>query len=171
MNNLDMLMCLALMPIRHNGKNYPKGAVIEMPSADSFFLKKVGYVRQATPDEITAYQQTKQAQPLNSHLPPTHQANDDGFDDKNDKKSPVADKGLDSEPDDKSELNSPLVETTPDKTAEVTVVDYGKLTKAELIAELSKRQIEHNPKAKNDELEALLVSDDRSKTDDKTGAN
>ncbi len=166
MNNLAVFMCLALIPIRHNGKNYPKGAVIEMPTADSFFLKKAGYVRQATPDEIAAYQQAAQTQPSNpplnppnansnSHLPPTHQVGDDNLDDNSD---------------DKSELNSPLTQTTPDKTAEVTVADYGKLTKAELIAELSKRQIEHNPKAKNDELEALLVADDHAKTDAKLNA-
>ncbi len=39
---------------------------------------------------------------------------------------------------------------------------YTKMTKDELNAELDKRKIEHDAKAKNDELEALLVANDKT---------
>ena len=48
-------------------------------------------------------------------------------------------------------------------------MDYSKLTKAELNAELDKRGIAHDAAAKNADLEALLTANDMAKRQDKAG--
>lgn len=147
MDKCLLISCLVLAQIRHNGKNYQVGDVVCLSANDKLFLEKAKYVRTATPDEVAEFEQ-KQAGAdnppnanLNSHLqadPPTT--------------SPMPPADLVVAPD-----PVPVAEeqSTPDPK-----VDYDKLTKSELVAELTARGIAHNPKAKNDELVALLVADD-----------
>lgn len=55
-------------------------------------------------------------------------------------------------------LPQPAIEPESEKARQ-----YDGWLKADLSAELTKRGIEHDPKAKNDELEQLLLDDDASK--------
>ena len=155
------ISCLTLMPVRHNGKAYGVGELVQLSHNDKFYLQKAGYLKEATPDEIANYERKMmQAQEVtpnansNSHL--DKQVND-STDTKSDKNSlldgdvkPVNDELTD-------ELAKPNHETNQ---ANQQKVDYDKLTKAELIAELTTRGITHNPKAKNSELVGLLLADD-----------
>lgn len=166
MDKCLLISCLVLAQIRHNGKNYQVGDVVCLSANDKLFLEKAKYVRTATPDEIAQYEQ-KQNQTCqvgavgtnansNSHL-------DNGESVGNDSEPtlPV------SEP-----TQTEPVSNTPQPSEAVPLAEpvsvpepvpalaYDKLTKAELIAQLTTRGIAHNPKAKNDELVALLVADD-----------
>lgn len=145
MLNKNTIACMVLIQIRHNGKNYQVGDVVYLSENDKLFLEKAKYVRTATPIEVSQFEQKQ--------------------DDENQA-------GADNPP--KANLNSPLNESQTNSDSDtpiadtvfgnksVLVQDYGKLTKAQLVNELIKRQIPHNPKAKNDELEALLVADDKA---------
>ena len=56
------------------------------------------------------------------------------------------------------------VSDTAETVTSTPNANYGKLTKAELNAELDKRGIAHDAKATNEVLQALLVADDSAKT-------
>lgn len=166
MDKCLLISCLVLAQIRHNGKNYQVGDVVCLSANDKLFLEKAKYVRVATPDEIAQYEQ-KQEQTCqvdavganansNSHL-------DNGKSVGNDSEpSPPVNEEVQTEP----VANEPQPSEAVPPAEPVSVPEpvpalaYDKLTKAELIAQLTARGINHNPKAKNDELVALLVADD-----------
>ncbi len=155
-----LISCLVLAQIRHNGKNYQVGDVVCLSANDKLFLEKAKYVRVATPDEIAQYEQ-KQGQACqvgavgtnansNSHLD-----NGESFGN-NSEPSPVVNEPPQAEP----IANEPQPSEDTPPAEPVPALAYDKLTKSELVAELTARGIAHNPKTKNDELIALLVADD-----------
>lgn len=149
MDKCLLISCLVLAQIRHNGKNYQVGDVVCLSANDKLFLEKAKYVRVATPDEVSEFEQ-KQAGADN---PPNANSNshlDEQADPPTTNPMPPAD--LVVAPD-----SVPVVEEQSTPTPKA---DYDKLTKSDLLSELTARGINHNPKAKNDELVALLVADD-----------
>lgn len=140
MDKCLLISCLVLAQIRHNGTPYAVGDMVCLSENDKLFLEKAGYVRVATPDEVAEFEQ-KQAD-----------ANQSGAD-----TPPNA--NLNSHLDEQAE--PPATEPVPPSDPVPTPkADYDKLTKSDLLSELTTRGIAHNPKAKNDELVALLVADD-----------
>lgn len=123
-------------------------------------------MRVATPDEIAQYEQ-KQEQTCqvgavganansNSHL-------DNGESVGNDSEPtlPVSEPAQTEPVANEPQPSKAVPPAEPVSVPEpVPALAYDKLTKAELIAQLTTRGIAHNPKAKNDELVALLVADD-----------
>lgn len=166
MDECLLISCLVLAQIRHNGKNYQVGDVVCLSANDKLFLEKAKYVRVATPDEITQYEQ-KQEQTCqvgavganansNSHL-------DNGESVGNDSEPtlPVSEPAQTEPVANEPQPSEAVPPAEPVSVPEpVPALAYDKLTKAELIAQLTTRGIAHNPKAKNDELVALLVADD-----------
>lgn len=153
MNKLTLIACICLAQIRHNGKPYGVGDMVELSEHDKFFLQKSGFVKVATTDEIAKFASQTNAN-SNSHLDKADEADENG-DDKSELNSPLSAPPSDSNtpPTPSKPLPVPASSVTPSR-------EYGKLTKAELITQLSARGITHSPKAKNDELVALLVADD-----------
>lgn len=167
MDKCLLISCLVLAQIRHNGKNYQVGDVVCLSANDKLFLEKAKYVRVATPDEVAEFEQ-KQAGAdnppnanLNSHLDNRESVGNDS------EPSPPVNEEVQTEPTQTEPIaNEPQSSEAVPPAEPVSVPEpvpalaYDKLTKAELIAQLTARGINHNPKAKNDELVALLVADD-----------
>lgn len=166
MQNLNIsiatVACIALSAIRHDGKDYHQGELITLNSNDKLFLEKAGYVRTATDNEI-AQAKAQQADlaenmvaPVAENLPTD--------------KPQLADQTV-THPEQPTEqsFTPATLEAQPVDLPVATVVDYSKLTKAELNAELDKRGITHDAAAKNADLEALLTADDMAKSQDKAG--
>lgn len=166
MQNLNIsiatVACIALSAIRHDGKDYHQGELITLNSNDKLFLEKAGYVRTATDNEIdqAKAQQSDLAEnmvaPVAENLPTD--------------KPQLADQTV-THPEQPTEqsFTPATLEAQPVDLPVATVVDYSKLTKAELNAELDKRGITHDAAAKNADLEALLTADDMAKSQDKAG--
>lgn len=164
--SIATVACIALSAIRHDGKDYHQGELITLNSNDKLFLEKAGYVRTATDNEI-AQAKAQQADlaenmvaPVAENLPTD--------------KPQLADQTVThpEQPTEQPAEQSPkpaTLEAEPVDLPVATVVDYSKLTKAELNAELDKRGITHDAAAKNADLEALLTADDMAKSQDKAG--
>lgn len=162
MDKCLLISCLVLAQIRHNGKNYQVGDVVCLSENDKLFLEKAKYVRVATPDEVAEFEQ-KQADanqsgadtPPNANLN-SHLDNGEGINNDSEPIPPVNEPTqIEPQPSEGTPPADPVSVPEP-----VPALAYGKLTKAELIGQLTARGIAHNPKAKNDELVALLVADD-----------
>ena len=160
--SIATVACIALSSIRHDGKDYHQGELITLNSNDKLFLEKAGYVRTATDNEI-AQAKAQQADlaenmvaPVAENLPTD--------------KPQLADQTV-THPEQPTEqsFTPATLEAQPVDLPVATVVDYSKLTKAELNAELDKRGITHDAAAKNADLEALLTADDMAKSQDKAG--
>lgn len=160
--SIATVACIALSAIRHDGKDYHQGELITLNSNDKLFLEKAGYVRTATDNEI-AQAKAQQADlaenmvaPVAENLPTD--------------KPQLADQTV-THPEQPTEqsFTPATLEAQPVDLPVATVVDYSKLTKAELNAELDKRGITHDAAAKNADLEALLTADDMAKSQDKAG--
>ncbi|MDO5650548.1 MAG: hypothetical protein Q4G13_00215 [Moraxella sp.] len=175
MLNKSMIACVTLAQIRHNGTPYAISDVVCLSENDKLFLEKAGYVRVATPDEVAEFEQKQtnnnqvgENNPpnanLNSHLDNGASVGDDS------EPTPPVSEPAQTEPSQAEPVaNEPQSsEGTPPAepvSEPVPALAYDKLTKAELVAQLTARGITHNPKAKNDELVALLVAFD-AKTDE-----
>lgn len=157
MDKCLLISCLVLAQIRHNGKNYQVGDVVCLSANDKLFLEKAKYVRVATPDEIAQYEQ-KQNQTCqvgamganansNSHLD-----NGAGMGDDSEPSPPVSEPAQ-TEPPAEPVANEPQPSEAVPPAEPVSVPEpvpalvYDKLTKAELIAQLTTRGIAHNPNA------------------------
>lgn len=162
MDKCLLISCLVLAQIRHNGKNYQVGDVVCLSANDKLFLEKAKYVRVATPDEVAEFEQ-KQAgadNPPNANLN-SHLDNGESVGNDSEPTLPVSEptqtEPIANEPQPSEAVPPAEPVSVPEP---VPALAYDKLTKAELIAQLTTRGINHNPKAKNDELVALLVADD-----------
>lgn len=180
--SIATVVCVALATIRHNGTDYKEGDLVTLNSNDKFFLEKAGYVRTATDHEIaTAKAQQAELEKANTVTAPVaEQLPTD--------KPQLADQTV-THPEQSApatvetpapaETAAPVTEpqatpVTPVAPVETAVtIDYNKLKKAELNAELDKRGIAHDSDATNAELAALLVANDQAKAAKtvETGAN
>ena len=157
------IACIALSAIRHDGKDYKEGDLVTLNSNAKLFLEKAGYVRTATDNEIAqANAQADLAKAENTVAPVAENLPTD--------KPQLADQTV-THPEQPTEqsFTPATLEAQPVDLPVATVVDYSKLTKAELNAELDKRGITHDAAAKNADLEALLTADDMAKSQDKAG--
>lgn len=166
MQNLNIsiatVACIALSAIRHDGKDYHQGELITLNSNDKLFLEKAGYVRTATDNEIAQAKAQQSDLAENMVAPVAENLPTD--------KPQLADQTV-THPEQPTEqsFTPATLEAQPVDLPVATVVDYSKLTKAELNAELDKRGITHDAAAKNADLEALLTADDMAKSQDKAG--
>ena len=160
--SIATVACIALSAIRHDGKDYHQGELITLNSNNKLFLEKAGYVRTATDNEI-AQAKAQQADlaenmvaPVAENLPTD--------------KPQLADQTV-THPEQPTEqsFTPATLEAQPVDLPVAKPMDYSKLTKAELNAELDKRGITHDAAAKNADLEALLTADDMAKSQDKAG--
>lgn len=159
---LATVVCIALSAIRHDGKDYRQGELITLNSNDKLFLEKAGYVRTATDNEIAQAKAQQSDLAENMVAPVAENLPTD--------KPQLADQTV-THPEQPTEqsFTPATLEAQPVDLPVATVVDYSKLTKAELNAELDKRGITHDAAAKNADLEALLTADDMAKSQDKAG--
>lgn len=160
--SIATVACIALSAIRHDGKDYHQGELITLNSNNKLFLEKAGYVRTATDNEI-AQAKAQQADlaenmvaPVAENLPTD--------------KPQLADQTV-THPEQPTEqsFTPATLEAQPVDLPVAKPMDYSKLTKAELNAELDKRGIAHDAAAKNADLEALLTANDMAKRQDKAG--
>lgn len=171
MQNLNIsiatVACIALSAIRHDGKDYKEGDLVTLNSNAKLFLEKAGYVRTATDNEIAqANAQADLAKAENTVAPVAEDLPTD--------KPQLADQTVThpEQPTEQPAEQSPKPATLEAEPVDLPVakpMDYSKLTKAELNAELDKRGITHDAAAKNADLEALLTADDMAKSQDKAG--
>lgn len=56
-SHLASVILAALMPIKHNGKDYRAGQLLEVNEKDAVFLRMGGCVREPTTEELAAYEQ------------------------------------------------------------------------------------------------------------------
>lgn len=166
---LATVACIALSAIRHDGKDYNQGELITLNNNDKLFLEKAGYVRTATDNEIAQANahQADLAKAKNTLAPVAEELPTD--------KPQLADQTV-THPEQPTE--QPVEQPTEPATLEAQpvelpvapTVDYNKLKKAELNAELDKRGITRESDLTNTQLVALLVADDKAKTTE-AGAN
>lgn len=145
-------------PLKYNGISYGVGDSINLPDNHATFLLMVAYVTvmaakidDSTQEPPTPDDNTQHTGGHDEQTPPVNQvpADDEG------KSDSLSGHGQDGE-------QSPDVPADT-QSAPSDKPNYDGLTKAELSAELTKRGIDHNAKAKNDELVGLLVADDESR--------
>lgn len=160
--SIATVACIALSAIRHDGKDYHQGELITLNSNDKLFLEKAGYVRTATDNEIAQAKAQQSDLAENMVAPVAENLPTD--------KPQLADQTV-THPEQPTEqsFTPATLEAQPVDLPVATVVDYSKLTKAELNAELDKRGITHDAAAKNADLEALLTANDMAKRQDKAG--
>ena len=166
--SIATIACIALSAIRHDGKDYHQGELITLNSNNKLFLEKAGYVRTATDNEIAQAkaQQADLAKAENTVAPVAEDLPTD--------KPQLADQTVThpEQPTEQPAEQSPKPATLEAEPVDLPVakpMDYSKLTKAELNAELDKRGIAHDAAAKNADLEALLTANDMAKRQDKAG--
>ena len=176
-SHLASVILAALMPIKHNGKDYRAGQLLEVNEKDAVFLRMGGCVREPTTEELAAYEQCKI--PLNPPLekgeiktvPPLIDVPDDTTDTTLTGTAvdvPVAnaEQVTDIEVGIDADANNAISEESNDDTGKTQSNDdkpvnpYDGWLKKDLNAELDKRGIEHDHSARNNELEALLIADD-----------
>lgn len=163
----------AVYAIRHNGIDYEADDLFEVPKTQAVFLRMAKCVREPTASEIEDWQAQKQAEQQaatlyvnEEELPAVQPVTDDN--------QTATDMAADVVVDDAyadtdhavvtgEEVNAPeavseteAVSEQPDEKAN----PYDGWLKKDLNAELDKRGIEHDDKARNDELEQLLLDDD-----------
>lgn len=158
--SIATVACIALSAIRHDGKDYQQGELIALNSNDKLFLEKAGYVRTATDNEIAqANAQADLAKAENTATPMVEELPTN--------KPQLVDQTV-THPEQPTE--QPVEQATEPATLEAqpvdlpvaTAVDYSKLKKAELNAELDKRGIAHDSDLTNAQLAALLVANDKA---------
>lgn len=166
--SIATVACIALSAIRHDGKDYKEGDLVTLNSNAKLFLEKAGYVRTATDNEIAqANAQADLAKAENTVAPVAEDLPTD--------KPQLADQTVThpEQPTEQPAEQSPepaTLEAEPVELPVATPVDYSKLKKAELNAELDKRGIAHDGDLTNAQLAALLVANDNTKAT-KAGAN
>lgn len=165
MLNKSMIACVLLAQIRHNGTPYAISDVVCLSENDKLFLEKAGYVRVATADEVAEFEQKQtDANQSGADNPPNANSNshlDNRESVGNDSKpNPPVNEPTQSQAEPQPSEGTPPADPVSMPDPVLPVLAYDKLTKAELVSQLTTRGIAHNPKAKNDELVALLVADD-----------
>ncbi len=165
---------VALQPLNHNALPYAIDELLELSDSDAQFLLSAGYVRLANDAESQLFK----PDPI---LLPSNKVVSVGGDDGTGTDSLI--KSLQSQlAESKAKVEEleiqenylqELVGAKDERIAQLSQqlsdtkqLLYSKLSKAELNAELDKRGIEHDASAKNDELEALLIADDKSASED-----
>ncbi|WP_019672305.1 hypothetical protein [Psychrobacter lutiphocae] len=179
---LTMAIVAALYTIRHNGIDYEAGDLFEVPKTQAVFLRMAKCVREPTASEIEDWQAQKQAEQqaatlyINEEELPTPQhavatdsteTADAVTDDNQTATDMAADVVVDDAYADTDHADVVIGEAVSLPESDVAEEEISKSTnpydgwlKKDLNAELDKRGIDHDDKARNDELEQLLIDDD-----------
>ncbi len=166
---------VALQPLNHNALPYAIDELLELNDSDAQFLLSAGYVRLANDAESQGFV----AKPTMPPIPPNKVvlvggdwAGTDSLV-KSLQSQLTESKAKVEELEIQENYLQELVGAKDERIAQLSQqlsdikqLLYSKLSKAELNAELDKRGIEHDAGAKNDELEALLIADDKSASED-----